>query len=155
MLDIWKSFGGVHALAGVDLTVNSGEIHALVGENGAGKSTLMKILSGAVQPDLGSTRIEGVEVRISSPEAGRKNGIATIYQEFSLVPDLSAAENIFLNRLAQGLFINWKLINREAKNWLAQLGVEKALENNAGLKDGLNIYRGEITNSAVAKAQQQ
>src|SRR6201982_91566 len=94
-----KSFFGIKALRAVDLTVYAGEIHALMGENGAGKSTLMKILSGAYRPDPGGEiRIEGKPVHIHGPQGGRAAGIAIIYQELSLAPNLTVAENIYLGR---------------------------------------------------------
>ena len=97
MRGVSKSFFGIKALRSVDLTVYAGEIHALMGENGAGKSTLMKILSGAYRPDPGGEiRIEGNPVRIDGPLGGRAAGISIIYQELSLAPNLSVAENIYL-----------------------------------------------------------
>jgi len=99
MRRVSKSFFGIKALRNVDLTVYPGEIHALMGENGAGKSTLMKILSGAYRPDPGGEiRIEGRPVRIDGPLGGRAAGISIIYQELSLAPNLSVAENIYLGR---------------------------------------------------------
>lgn len=96
MRDISKSFPGIRALSDVDLVVNAGEVHAIVGENGAGKSTLMKILAGVYQPDGGTIRLNGEEVRISGPIDARKRGIGMVYQELNLVPDLTVAENISL-----------------------------------------------------------
>src|SRR6516162_7953019 len=99
MRGVSKSFFGIKALRGVDLTVYAGEIHALMGENGAGKSTLMKILSGAYRPDPGGEiRIEGKPARIEGPLGGRAAGISIIYQELSLAPNLTVAENIYLGR---------------------------------------------------------
>ena len=99
MRGVSKSFFGIKALRSVDLTVYAGEIHALMGENGAGKSTLMKILSGAYRPDPGGEiRIEGSPVRIEGPLGGRAAGISIIYQELSLAPNLTVAENIYLGR---------------------------------------------------------
>jgi len=99
MRRVSKSFFSIKALRNVDLTVYPGEIHALMGENGAGKSTLMKILSGAYRPDPGGEiRIEGKPVRIDGPLGGRAAGISIIYQELSLAPNLSVAENIYLGR---------------------------------------------------------
>lgn len=99
MRGVSKSFFGIKALRAVDLTVYAGEIHALMGENGAGKSTLMKILSGAYRPDPGGEiRIDGRPVRIEGPLGGRAAGISIIYQELSLAPNLSVAENIYLGR---------------------------------------------------------
>jgi ribose transport system ATP-binding protein len=91
-----KSFGAVHALRGVDLTVYAGEVHALVGENGAGKSTLMKVLSGAHRADAGEVRMDGSLYQVTSPVQARQRGVAMIYQELNLAPDLSVAQNLVL-----------------------------------------------------------
>jgi ribose transport system ATP-binding protein len=98
MRGISKSFAGNPVLAGVNLVATAGEVHALVGENGAGKSTLMKILAGVYQPDGGETFIEGQAVRFTRPGDALAHGIAMIYQELSLAPHLTVAENIFLGR---------------------------------------------------------
>jgi ribose transport system ATP-binding protein len=95
-----KRYGGVRALGGVDLDVRPGEVHAIVGENGAGKSTLLKILSGAVRPDAGELRFAGAPLPLGSPRASESCGIVTIYQEFTLIPALSATQNIFLGHEA-------------------------------------------------------
>ena len=95
---IRKSFPGVLALDGVDFDLHRGEVHVLLGENGAGKSTLIKMLSGAYRPDGGRILVDGQEIRIRSAQDAERAGIATIYQEFNLVPDLTVAENIFLGR---------------------------------------------------------
>ena len=98
MEGIRKQFPGVMALDDVDLTVHGGEVHVLLGENGAGKSTLMKVLSGAQRKDAGRIVVAGQEVEIGGPRHARELGIGIIYQELTLVPDLSAAENVFLGR---------------------------------------------------------
>ena len=95
---ISKRYAGVRALDGADLTCHAGEIHAVLGENGAGKSTLIKTIAGVVQPDAGRILMEGAELRLASPNVARDHGIACVFQELSLVPDLSVAENIFLSR---------------------------------------------------------
>ncbi|MHC4609637.1 MAG: sugar ABC transporter ATP-binding protein [Planctomycetota bacterium] len=95
---ITKSFPGVKALEDVDFEVYSGEIHALVGENGAGKSTLVKILGGALRPDAGTASLAGQPLPFGDPVRTRALGVGIIYQELALVPELSAAENIFLGR---------------------------------------------------------
>ncbi|GAA2316262.1 sugar ABC transporter ATP-binding protein [Streptomyces hawaiiensis] len=96
MSGITKSFPGVRALDGVDLDVQAGEVHCLLGQNGAGKSTLIKVLAGAHQPDTGTIRWRGEEVTLRSPIAAMRLGIATIYQELDLVEHLSVAENVHL-----------------------------------------------------------
>ncbi len=96
MTGILKSFGATIALNGVNLEVAAGEVCALVGQNGAGKSTLMSILSGAAQPDAGSMMLDGMPYRPRNPLEARRSGVAMIYQELSLAPDLSVEENIVL-----------------------------------------------------------
>lgn len=91
---ITKSFGGVHALREATLECRRGEVHALIGENGAGKSTLVKILSGALSPDAGEISLDGKPLRLKTPDAARKAGIGTVFQELSLIPDLSVAINL-------------------------------------------------------------
>lgn len=105
---ITKSFGGVKALSGCDLKVKTGEIHAIIGENGAGKSTLMKIFAGSYERDTGEIRIFGRPEKLGAPKESQQLGIRIIYQEFSLVPDLTVAENIFLDDLTFGkALIDW------------------------------------------------
>ncbi|GAA3739198.1 ATP-binding cassette domain-containing protein [Streptomyces tremellae] len=93
-----RRFGHVQALDGADLTVYPGEICALIGDNGAGKSTLVKILSGAERPDEGTIHLNGEEVAFSSPADAQRAGIATVYQDLALAPELAAADNLFLGR---------------------------------------------------------
>ena len=95
---IGKRFPGVQALDNVGLEVLPGEIHALLGENGAGKSTLLKILSGAQQPDSGTIEFRGQRVTMVSPHDAQRRGIVTIYQEFTLAPNMTIAENVFIGR---------------------------------------------------------
>jgi ribose transport system ATP-binding protein len=123
LITISKSFPGVHALKNVSFAVNAGEVHALVGENGAGKSTLMKILAGVHQPDSGEMRWRGQPLKLSRPADAQKRGIRIIYQEFNLLPDLTVAENIFLNREPRTRlgFIDWRKMNDEARALLATL----------------------------------
>ena len=95
---IKKSFSGVQALDGVDFNLRLGEVHALVGENGAGKSTLIKVVSGVHQPDAGEIQFQGRSVTFANPLIAQQHGIAAIYQEPTLCPDLDVAENIFMGR---------------------------------------------------------
>ena len=96
MKNITKSFGGVHALKGVDFRIALGKVNVLIGENGAGKSTLMKVISGAHRQDSGEVLINGSEVVINSPQEAFENGIVMVYQELNLVPDMSVVDNMFL-----------------------------------------------------------
>jgi ribose transport system ATP-binding protein len=120
-----KSFPGVHALRSVDLTVKRGEVLGLVGENGAGKSTLIKILSGAYARDSGEIRIDGQLVEAATPRHMIERGVAVIYQEPTLAPHLSTAENIFMGRLPKtrwGL-IDWRKLQQDTLNVGEQLGL--------------------------------
>ena len=130
MRNVSKSFLGTRVLSHVDLTVYPGEIHALMGENGAGKSTLVKILSGAYTPDPGGEiAIEGRRVHIDGPLAGREAGIAIIYQELSLAPNLTVAENIHLGReIARSGLIRRAAMRGEVAPLLAQLGADFAAD---------------------------
>ncbi|MGI6070157.1 MAG: sugar ABC transporter ATP-binding protein [Blautia sp.] len=125
MRNITKHFGGVKALTDVSLKVEPQEIHALIGENGAGKSTLMKILSGAYKKDSGEILLDGKPVNINNPKEAKDLGIAIIYQEFMLAPDLTVAENIFIDQLAAGkAVINWKELRQKAQEQLSRLGFD-------------------------------
>ncbi|WP_053205915.1 sugar ABC transporter ATP-binding protein [Jiangella muralis] len=123
MTGIVKVFPGVRALDGVDLEVRAGEVHCLLGQNGAGKSTLIKVLAGAHQPDEGEIRWQGEQIRLGTPMAAMKNGIATIYQELDLVDGLSVAENIYLgHELTAAGFSRRGDTQKEAAALLARLG---------------------------------
>jgi len=119
---ITKSYPGVMALRGVDLEVGAGEIVSLSGANGAGKSTLVKILSGAERADSGHIFIAGNEVHLDSPHSARQSGIYTIYQEMSLVPQMSVVENIFLDEFVGGLIVRRRGLEKKAKELLRRLG---------------------------------
>ncbi|HWA99680.1 MAG TPA: ATP-binding cassette domain-containing protein, partial [Pirellulales bacterium] len=98
MHGIGKRFGATHALRGVSLTARAGEVVALIGENGAGKSTLMKVLSGAHRPDSGSMILAGRPYAPAGPHEARRAGVAMIYQELNLAPDLSIEDNVMLGQ---------------------------------------------------------
>jgi len=122
--DVSKGFPGVRALNGVSFELRKGEVHALLGENGAGKSTLMKILTGVIRKDSGSVRYDGRELDNWTIEKSQQAGIAMIYQELHLVPNLSVAENIYLGREPKrGLLVDYKKMREDAAAILAQLGV--------------------------------
>ncbi|MFD9976566.1 sugar ABC transporter ATP-binding protein [Streptomyces sp. NPDC059017] len=124
MSGITKSFPGVRALDGVDLDVQAGEVHCLLGQNGAGKSTLIKVLAGAHQPDDGRITWRGEPVALRSPIAAMRLGIATIYQELDLVEGLSVAENVFLGHepTAAGFVVRGREARRAAAALLRRLG---------------------------------
>lgn len=124
MSRITKLFPGVRALDGVDLEVQAGEVHCLLGQNGAGKSTLIKVLAGAHQPDGGEIAWRGGKVRLTSPIAAMRLGIATIYQELDLVEDLAVAENVFLGHepTSAGFIVRPREGRAAAKALLARLG---------------------------------
>lgn len=128
---ISKSFGGVRALDAVSLDLEAGEVHALVGENGAGKSTLIKIITGAVQRDSGSIRVQGDKLQSIDPGRSRVLGIAAIYQQPALFPDLTVAENIGL-RLETGSalrVIGWRSRRRRAAELLKRVGATISTES--------------------------
>ena len=124
MKNIHKSFPGVRALQAVDFTLCEGEIHALMGENGAGKSTLIKVLTGVYEKDEGQIFIKGKEgaVAIRSPQEAQKNGISTVYQEITLCPNLTVAENMFIGRTKSSTQ-NWKKLNEDTEKILKSMDI--------------------------------
>jgi ribose transport system ATP-binding protein len=122
--DLTKRYGGVVALANMNIAVRPGTIHAVVGENGAGKSTLMKVLAGVVRPDSGTIFLDGEAVTIESPGAARKRGIGIVYQELSLFPQRSVLANLFVNRepLRRG-FVSTRAMEEASRDMLARLGL--------------------------------
>jgi rhamnose transport system ATP-binding protein len=126
LTSVTKSFGAVRALKGVSFNLIAGEIHALLGENGAGKSTLIKVITGAYQPDGGGIQIDGRDVGRLSPAIARKLGIACIYQQPALFPDLSVAENIALRLEPAAGFsrVNWNSRRTRAQQLLERIGAE-------------------------------
>ncbi|HEY9054660.1 MAG TPA: sugar ABC transporter ATP-binding protein [Rectinemataceae bacterium] len=137
---ISKGFPGVQALEEVSFSLRRGEVHAILGENGAGKSTLLKILSGALQPDSGRILLDGNEVFLKDPGAAAQAGIASIYQELSLVPWLSAAHNLFLGRerLIGRFHMSPKNLQKKANEVFSALGLSldpNALVGNLGMAE--------------------
>jgi ABC-type sugar transport system ATPase subunit len=131
--NISKRFGGVEVLHGVSFELRPGEVHALLGENGAGKSTLIKVITGIHQPDGGEIYLNDKHVHFNDPLQARLAGIAAIYQELSLCPDLNVAENIFLGRqpTTVGGRIDWRKLYSEADRLLTSLGVHLDLKAKA------------------------
>jgi rhamnose transport system ATP-binding protein len=148
-----KAFAGVHALTDVSLELHGGEAHALVGENGAGKSTLVKILGGVHQPDAGVLRISGEEVFLSGPAEARDRGVAVIYQEPTLFPDLSVAENVFIGRqpLRSGRRIDRRAMDRTVIEIFDRLGVKLDPER---IGRGLSIAEQQLVEIAKALSHQ-
>ncbi|MHC4248703.1 MAG: sugar ABC transporter ATP-binding protein [Planctomycetota bacterium] len=123
---ITKSFPGVKALDGVDFDLNRGEVHALVGENGAGKSTLMQILAGIYERDAGTVAVEGVERELGSKHAAEEAGISIVFQESSLLQNITVCENLFSGEPPLGRWglVDWKAMRSEAATLLAELNVD-------------------------------
>ena len=122
MRNIDKIFPGTRALDKVDFTLRRGEIHALMGENGAGKSTLIKVLTGVHEKDGGTIQVEGTEAHIHSPQDAQNVGISTVYQEITLCPNLTVAENMFIGR-TKGALVPWKSWEKRATEILTSLGI--------------------------------
>jgi ribose transport system ATP-binding protein len=122
MEGVSKSYGGVRALDSADLTIAAGRVHAILGENGAGKSTLIKVMSGVVAPDGGRMTMEGRQVAFATPAAAQAAGIACIFQELSLIPELSVADNILINRAPT----RFGLIDRRRQRRMAEAALARA-----------------------------
>lgn len=152
---ISKSFGGVCALQDVHFEIFPGEVHALLGENGAGKSTLIKIITGVHQPDVGELFLGGQPVRFASTRDAQAQGVAAIYQEPSLFPDLDIAENIFVGRQPTGRGgVDWKRMYADASSLLRRLGLRldprtKARELSVAHQQAVEIARALSINAKV------
>jgi rhamnose transport system ATP-binding protein len=131
---IGKSYAGVHALRNASLELRAGEVHALIGENGAGKSTLIKIITGSVEPDTGELRVEGKVVTRNSPSFAKQLGIAAIYQQPALFPELSVTENIGIGLEEHSIFgrVNWHARKERAAQLLARVGASIDPDAEAG-----------------------
>jgi ribose transport system ATP-binding protein len=121
-----KAYPGVRALQGVDLRVERGEVHALLGENGAGKSTLMKVVAGSVTPDAGQMTVAGHPVPLGSLEAAKASGVALVYQDLSLVPQLTVGENVLLGRwpTTRWRTVAWEELHATARRHLGRIGLD-------------------------------
>ena len=147
---ISKRYGSIQALQDVALALHAGEVHALVGENGAGKSTLIKIMTGVVQPDAGTLFMDGRPVRIGSALDGQRLGIAAIYQEPMIFPDLSVAENIFVGHRDLGRIINRRRMREQAQAVLGRLGIKLDVNEPAR---GLTLAEQQTVEIAKALSQ--
>ncbi|MBI3962158.1 MAG: sugar ABC transporter ATP-binding protein [Deinococcus sp.] len=148
MRSISKAFPGVQALIKVDLEVQGGEVHAVIGENGAGKSTLMKIVAGVYSRDAGEILLKGRKVEITNPRQAMDHGISMIHQELNLAPNLSVAENIFLGRLPKsGAFVDWNKLYADAQALVDRLGIEL---NVRALVEDLTVARQQMVEIAKA-----
>jgi ribose transport system ATP-binding protein len=149
--DINKAFGGISALSVVSFDLQAGEIHALVGENGAGKSTLIKIITGAYTPDQGSITLNGTTYDGLTPDLARNLGIGVVYQEFNILPELSVAENVFLETppMRRFGFIDIKTRAEKTYEILERLGAQKNINPNTLVK---NLTIGEQQIVEITKA---
>ena len=149
--EITKVYPGTVAVDRVSFNVRRGEIHAIVGENGAGKSTLIKMLSGAVHPTSGTMIFDGVTVRDFSPNEAIRRGIAVIYQEYNLVPNMTIAENVFLGReFGNGIFVDFNEANRLTRQLLDEWHID--LDPQATLST-LSIAKQQIVEIIKAVSQ--
>lgn len=157
--DINKRFPGVHALKDVRFDMRAGEVHALLGENGAGKSTLIKIISGVHKPDTGVTKLDGQVMRFNSPRDAQKEGIATIYQELGLYPELTVAENIFMGHAPKRKIgpievIDWQRMEERAYELLDELNIHDLdVERKIGTLNVGNRQRVEIAKALSLDAR--
>jgi len=152
--EVTKRFGGVVANDRVSLKLYGGQIHGLLGENGSGKSTLIKTLSGAHQADGGRILRAGVQVSLPDPIAARRAGVATVFQEFSLVPTLSVAENVHLGRLPlhAGRQVDWKRMRLDARRVLSTMNVDLDPDAVVGSLSVANQQLVEIAKALAADA---
>jgi len=157
MGNIQKSFSGVKVLIDVDFELSKGEVHCLLGENGAGKSTLVKILMGVYQKDSGTVTIGGNEFEFKNAEDAREAGVSMVFQELSLVPQLSIAENIFLNteeRGALGITINDRAVHKKAEALLGRYDMnlnpkDKVEDLGMGFKQMVEIMKALSQNAKI------
>jgi rhamnose transport system ATP-binding protein len=121
--DVSKSFGMTQALSAMSITLYPGEVHAIVGENGAGKSTMIKIMTGVHQPTTGTVEVDGLPVAFSGTREARQAGVAAIYQEPMVFPDLDVAENIFISATDHGLLVNRSALRTRARELIDRIGM--------------------------------
>ena len=153
VLDVSKAYPGVQANDRVSIRLMPGRIHGLLGENGCGKSTLIRLLSGVDRPDSGEIRCKGQPVRMANPTQARALGVATVFQEFSIVSTLTVAENVFLGRWPRRAFglIDWNTMRRRSREVLAELDI--ALDPDA-ITSTLSVAQQQMIEIAKAVAAQ-
>jgi len=147
---ISKSFGMTHALTDLSLDLHAGEVHALVGENGAGKSTMIKIMTGIHQPSGGDILVDGQARRIFGPQAARDIGVAAIYQEPMVFPDLDVTENVFIGARTEGLIRRPAAQSRKARDLVARIGMDMDVEQVAS---GLTLAEQQAVEIARALSE--
>ncbi|MEO4042200.1 sugar ABC transporter ATP-binding protein [Hoeflea sp. CAU 1731] len=154
MTSITKRYGPSLALDQVDFDLRAGEIHVLFGENGAGKSTLINVITGNVKPEAGKYILEGAPISDMTPQQARNLGISAVFQEFSLIPDLSVEENLFLGReKSRSGFLNKAVMHREAQDFVKKLGFEIPLEHQVSDLPRAQRQMVEIAKALFGKAR--
>jgi simple sugar transport system ATP-binding protein len=153
---VTKRFGGVTALADVNLRLDKGEVLALLGDNGAGKSTLMKILCGYQQPDGGQLYVDGQPVTLKSVDQARAHGIDAVYQDLALINELSVYHNMFLNReVVRWPFLSNRVMRKRAKEHLAEMGVNipsvdvEVAKLSGGQRQAIAVARSVYSNAKI------
>ena len=148
---VTKTYPGVQALRSVDFELRTAEVHGLVGANGAGKSTLIRMLSGASVPDSGSIEVQGTAMRFEDPRALRRNGIAAIYQELTIVPEMTALSNAFLGAVpSRGLFTDRRKMTRRFEELSEWMGFKVPPDAKAGSLSVANLQMLEIMRAVQA-----
>jgi rhamnose transport system ATP-binding protein len=145
-----KTFGMTAALTDMTLELFPGEVHAIVGENGAGKSTMIKIMTGIYQPTSGHVEIDGATVTVSGSKAARLMGVAAIYQEPMVFPDLDVTENIFISATGQGVLLNRSVMRRKAEALIARIGMTLDVDR---IASGLTLAEQQAVEIARALSQ--
>ncbi|MCU0513927.1 MAG: sugar ABC transporter ATP-binding protein [Anaerolineae bacterium] len=156
LANIHKRFPGVHALRDAQFAMQAGEVHALLGENGAGKSTMIKIISGVYRPDSGEMRLDGQPVRFENPRQAQQRGIATMYQELGMYPELTVAENIFMGHAPRTRLgaVDWRTMEDRALQLLAELNItDLDVRRKVGALNVGNRQRVEIARALSLEAR--
>src|SRR5262252_6498408 len=154
LVSIGKRYAGTSALDGVSVTIEVGTVHALVGANGAGKSTLGKIIGGVVRADEGEMFVDGEEVRYSTPTEARRDGIATIAQELSLVPEMSVMENVFMGiEPHRRGFVSWRQMRRRYAELIDRSGFDLKADVKVGSLRAADQQKAEILRAVNTDAR--